>query len=138
MNVANQRRPVRLVGAHTRLRPTLEDMPDLVMRPIARVRGGLLDARHEARERGVPRLHEEVDVMRHEAIGVDPHRTGAAVPGQPVERGGRVVRPKERPLPTIPPHNDVVQQARSKHPWPSRHAGPRTPGDPRRRVAGKS
>jgi hypothetical protein len=96
-------------------------MPDFAV-PAVKVLGvGLLQSLHEFGKRRGTGLKQQVDVIGHQAIGVDPHLELGAVFLQPLEVGSVILIVSKGLAPLVTPDDDVIEQPRCKHSWTPGH-----------------
>ena len=79
MNVAEQSEQILLLVADDRFVPALEKMTDLAIAAIEILGIGLLQSLHEFAQRCRTRLDEQVDVIGHEAVGIDSNLKSCSV-----------------------------------------------------------
>ena len=70
----------------------------------------------------VGRAEDQVDVVRHEAVGVEGHSVSRAIRGEPVEIGLVVAVPQEHRLPAVAAGDDVIEKPRAEDAWSPGHA----------------
>jgi hypothetical protein len=62
-----------------------------------------------------------MDVVGHQAVGVEGHRVSCPIQGQPVEVGLIVAVAEEYCFSAIAPGDDVVEEPRTEHAWRPTH-----------------
>jgi hypothetical protein len=79
MDIANQRQQIFVPIADNGFVPALEEMADFAIASVEMLGVGLLQSLHEFGQRNATSLHQQVDVVGHQAVGVDPDMALGAV-----------------------------------------------------------
>jgi hypothetical protein len=87
VDVADQGDQVLVGVADNRLVATLKEMTDLAVNPVEPLGVGLLQSLHELRDRPLGGLQQQVDMIRHQAVRIQPHPVSLPIPRQPGEIG---------------------------------------------------
>ena len=121
MEIANQGEEIRIFVTNDRLVAALKEMADFPMGAIEILGIGLLQTLHERGERLIPRFCQQMHVIRHEAVGPQPHLALLEIAAQPFQIGLVIGRCPKGGLPVIPPDNHMIENLRSEHPRPTCH-----------------
>ena len=80
-----------------------------------------MEALHEPVERRLGRAEDEMDVVGHQAVGVEGHRVSRPIQGEPVEVSLVVAVAEEYRFSAIATGDDVVEEPRTEHAWRPTH-----------------
>ena len=71
MNITNQRHQILIPVADNGLIPSLEEMADFSIAAVKILSVGLLQSLHELGERNATGFNQQMDVVGHQAVGID-------------------------------------------------------------------
>ena len=114
MNVAHQLQKVFIPLTDNRLVTPLKEVADFAVGEVKVLGVGLLKPLHEFGERRSGALKEQMNVIRHEAVGVQADFVLLAVPPKTLQVGIVVPPSAEGFLAVVAAHDDVVEQAGGK------------------------
>ena len=97
-------------------------MADFTIAAVKVLRVGLLEPLHEFAQGRRAGFQEQVHVIRHQAVGIDPEAEFGAIKIQPCEVGSIVVVCKKSFASLIAARDDVVEQTEGKDSGTAGHA----------------
>src|SRR5437016_9120202 len=115
MNVSDQFEKVRVFLANDRFVTALKNMSGLAMPFIKILAVGLLQPLHEFRQWLFGAFNEQMDMVGHQAVGVQHIVIFLTVPCQPFDIALIVAFRSKGLLPLVASHNNVIQNPRGEY-----------------------
>ena len=98
-------------------------MSDLAVAAVEVLRVGLLEPLHKFGQGSGAGLKQQMDVVRHQTIGINSHVELRPVFLQPIKVGFVVIIGAKSFSSLVATHDNVIEQSGRKHSWTAGHEG---------------